>query len=123
MAWSGGFILARTDASGSRTWTSSDGVSWSAGPLISDGSATIAVLEPIDDGSFVAAGAAGGSQPQPRVWLSWDGLEWDALAGPASIEGQSEAVIRALVVAPDRLIALGEAFIDAAEPYQWAMER
>ena len=124
-AWRGGFVATghREPGTSSRSWISSDGTSWEAGPEIR-GASIAAVIEV--DGRLIAGGSAPGDNgiQAPRLWVSDDGLEWEALTEPTPAQDQTSGFIRTLVALPDRIIALGGAFfIDGSGPIAWTSER
>lgn len=122
--WQDGFVATGhpTGGRGSRSWISTDGTSWEAGPEI-PGAFVAAVIEV--DGRLIAGGYAPGEDgiQEPRLWESDDGLEWEPLGQPERVQDQTSGSVWTLIALPDRIIALGEAFVIGAEPAAWTSER
>lgn len=111
-------VAAGTSERGAEVWLSSDGLRWSRVALQPD----LAVPgSQIDDMILAGPGlvAAGVMHDEdgfsPAVWTSTDGLEWTRVSpDPATLERPGYGGIAALTAGPDRLVAVGYGWSNAA---------
>lgn len=123
--WQDGFVATGLSEAGvAVSWISTDGTTWQAGPEIgSSGTSMMTVVQV--DGRLIAGGSAPNDEgvAGQRLWVSDDGLTWEPLAEPDAIPGQTSGSVLALGALPDRIIALGQAFVSGGQPVAWTGER
>lgn len=124
-SWLDGFVaIGMNETGAAMSWISTDGITWEADPGV-DPPVTSMVAVVQVDGRLIAGGSAPNDDgvAGPRLWVSDDGLSWEPLAEPDVLPGQFSGYILALTALPDRVVALGEAWVSGGQPAAWTSER